>query len=290
MEVFIVQIEINITPMSLRNGVMGLPISCCRDWNAMKSVSAIFIYAGRESNITFTAKHINKETKRASAWQFTINDSVQFATLKMDGVYTYAEGELSDEKLICDLSKEGDKYILNVINKFIQPATNATTKIRELLMQGIRPISSKVSSAPVWNEPSAWIDFEEIERYNDVTDCLYMWCGKNDKDNTIYLYVGIVGDTKSNGKSKRSLAKRLKEEEKKFSIENNVSIVKFRFCSLNNAHGFSIQHLLKTVEMSQITIMTSLFSCENARHNIDALLGDVDVILLNKSTSYKYIK
>ncbi len=48
--------------------------------------------------------------------------------------------------------------------------------------------------------------------------------------------------------------------------------------------------LLKTVEMSEITIMTSLFRCENSRDNIDALLVDQDVILLNKMTSYKYVK
>ena len=27
------RVEINITPMSMKNGVMGLPIQCCRNWD-----------------------------------------------------------------------------------------------------------------------------------------------------------------------------------------------------------------------------------------------------------------
>lgn len=42
--------------------------------------------------------------------------------------------------------------------------------------------------------------------------------------------------------------------------------------------------------MSEITVMTSLFKCEDARDNIDALLDECDVVLLNKMTSYKYVK
>ena len=102
----------------------------------------------------------------------------------------------------------------------------------------------------------------------------------------------IVGDTKSAGKSKRNLYLRLREEQKgaykKYGLD--IKIEKFRFCSLNNAHGFSVPELLKTIEMSEITIMTSLFNCENARANIDALFNKYDIILLNSSTSYKYVK
>ena len=54
-------VEINITPMSLKNGVMGLPIQCCRNWDASGSVEGIFQYAGRKSSITFSPKHKNKE-------------------------------------------------------------------------------------------------------------------------------------------------------------------------------------------------------------------------------------
>ena len=54
-------VEINITPMSLKNGVMGLPIQCCRNWDASGSVDGIFQYAGRKSSITFSPKHKNKE-------------------------------------------------------------------------------------------------------------------------------------------------------------------------------------------------------------------------------------
>lgn len=55
-------VEINITPMSLKNGVMGLPIQCCRNWDASGSVEGIFQYAGRKSSITFSPKHKNKES------------------------------------------------------------------------------------------------------------------------------------------------------------------------------------------------------------------------------------
>ena len=77
---------------------------------------------------------------------------------------------------------------------------------------------------------------------------------------------------------------------KKFQEEYGVSIEHFRYCSLNNAQGYSVPELLKTVEMAEITVMTSLFKCENARDNIDALFDDYNVVLLNKMTSYKYVK
>jgi hypothetical protein len=283
------QIKINITPMALKIGVLGLPIECCRDWNAMKSYNGTFNYAHRSTNVTFTAKHIDYKTGKASAWQFTINDSVQFAELKMDGVYTYTEGVLSDENLECDIMLQNEIVTLTVIKVNKKAATNATNKIKELLNQGIRPISQKSSKAPEWNAPSSWIPMSEIDKYKDVSDCLYLWYGRRHGYNTVYLYVGIVGDTKKGGKTKRSLAQRLREENKKIKENSGLEICKFRFCSLNNAHGFSIPELLKTVEMSEITVMTSLFKCENSRDNIDALFKNYDVVLLNKRTSFKYI-
>ena len=290
---------VNITEMSLKNGVMGLPIDVCGNWNALGSISGKFIYADRECPITISPKHVDYESCLAKAWQFTINDSIQFSNLRIDGVYTYAEGRNArisknewKEKLECEMYEENNQVFLKVINVIKQPETNATKKICELLQQGIRPASEKESKAPEWNSPSAWINFSEIENYKDVTDCLYIWYGKVENLNTVYLYVGIVGDTKSAGKSKRNLYQRLSEEQKgalkKYGLD--IKIEKFRFCSLNNAHGFSVPELLKTIEMSEITIMTSLFNCENARANIDALFNEYDIILLNSSTSYKYIK
>lgn len=291
------QIKINITPMALKNGVMGLPIECCRDWDAMKSYNGTFNYANRSTNVTFTAKHIDYITGKASAWQFTINDSVQFAELKMDGVYTYAEGVLSDENLECDIIVKNEiveneiveLVELKVIKVNKKAPTNATNKIKELLNQGIRPISQKSLKAPEWNAPSGWIPMSEIDKYKDVSDCLYLWYGKGHGCNTVYLYVGIVGDTKKGGKTKRNLTQRLREENKKNKDNSNIEICKFRFCSLNNDHGFAIPELLKTVEMSEITVMTSLFKCENSRDNIDALFKNGDIVLLNKMTSFKYI-
>lgn len=108
------RVEINITPMSMKNGVMGLPIQCCRNWDASKSIDGILRYADRESSITFSPKHINKEKYTASAWQFTINDSVQFNQLRMDGIHTYVEETLSGEKLICSLCETEGMYCLTV--------------------------------------------------------------------------------------------------------------------------------------------------------------------------------
>jgi hypothetical protein len=284
------KIEINITPMSMKNGVLGLPIACCRDWDASKSVEGVLEYANRKSNITFSPKHIDFSKNIATAWQFTVNDSVQFGQLKMDGVYTYIEEKVSGEKLVCDFYEEAGNYVLKVIEVVNEPETNATKKIKEFLKQGLREESQVISKAPLWNSPSEWIEFDRINDYSEVQDCLYIWTGSRADADTVYLYVGIVGDTKSQGRSKRNLAQRLKEEQKKFMNECGVNIKQFRFCSLNNAEGYSVPELLKTVEMAEITIMTSLFRCDNARDNIDALFENHDVILLNKMTSYKYVK
>lgn len=284
------RIEINITPMSMRNGVLGLPIKCCRDWDAKESIDGRLIYAGRETDITFSPKHVNRETWKASAWQFSVNDSVQFNQLKMDGVHTYIEEDVVGEKLICDLNCENSLYTLRVVDVLKKPETKASKKVKAFLQQGLREKVHTTSSAPLWNSPSEWIDFTEINHYSEIQDCIYIWSGVKENSETIYLYVGIVGDTRSAGKSKRNLAQRLKEEKKKFYKENKVEIKRFRFCSINNARDYSVPELLKTIEMSEITIMTSLFRCENARDNIDALLSDYDVVLLNKMTSYKYVE
>lgn len=283
------KIEINITPMSMKNGVLGLPIDCCRNWSASKSVAGKLDYAGRISDITFSPKHIDREKDIASAWQFTVNDSVQFAMLKMDGVYTYAEDKVSGEKLICEMLQDDSVYMIKVVDVQKQPETNATRKIKELLKQGIRPESPVSSKAPLWNSPSEWINIDQINNFKSVTDCLYLWHGKKPGKNTVYLYVGIVGDTRNGGSSKRNLSQRILEEQKKFRKEDGIEISAFRFCSLNNAQEFPIPELLKTVEMSEITVMSSLFKCERARDNIDAIFSDMDIVLLNKMTSYKYV-
>ena len=284
------RIEINITPTSLKMGVLGLPIKCCRDWDARESVEGLLVYAGRETDITFTPKHVNHQTHTAPAWQFTVNDSVQYNQLKMDGVHTYIEERVAGEKLICDLDYENSVYTLRVVDVLKKPETKASEKVKSFLQQGLREKVHTTSSAPLWNSPSEWIDYTEIDNYSEIQDCLYIWSGIKENAKTIYLYVGIVGDTKFAGKSKRNLAQRLNEEKKKFYKEDKVEIKKFRFCSINNARGYSVPELLKTIEMSEITIMTSLFRCENARDNINALLADYDVVLLNKMTSYKYVE
>ena len=123
-------VEINITPMSLKNGVMGLPIQCCRNWDASGSVEGIFQYAGRKSSITFSPKHKNKERGTAAAWQFTVNDSIQFNQLRMDGIHTYVEEISIGEKLICSLCESGGLYFLTVENVINRPETKASKNCR----------------------------------------------------------------------------------------------------------------------------------------------------------------
>lgn len=223
-------VEINITPMSLKNGVMGLPIQCCRNWDASGSVEGIFQYAGRKSSITFSPKHKNKERGTAAAWQFTVNDSIQFNQLRMDGIHTYVEEISIGEKLICSLCESGGLYFLTVENVINRPETKATQKLKALLKQGFREETGKMSKAPVWNSPSEWISFDKISNYSEVQDCLYIWTGKKTGYNTVYLYVGIVGDTKSEGRSKRNLMQRLKEEQKKFYTECAICLRRSAYC------------------------------------------------------------
>ena len=299
------EVRINITPMSLgcgkgdSKGVLGLPIEVCRDWDSY-SIPGKFIYAGIASDITFTPKHtaLNLATMKyaAPAWQFTVNNSVQFAQLMQDGVYTYAMADTIKrgdyDQLVCDLDRAADGLVtLTVTRAEKHEATPALAKLAQLLKQGIRPEAESASGkkAPLWNAPSAWIDFGDIQQYSNVRDCIYLWTGSTGTDDTVYLYVGIVGDTRSSGQSKRTLAQRLQEEQKKFGQERGVSIRKFRYCALNNANGMDIPNLLKTIEMAEITVLSSLFFCADARDNINPLFEDQKVVLLNKSTSFKFV-
>lgn len=109
-------------------------------------------------------------------------------------------------------------------------------------------------------------------------------------DDTTYLYIGIVGATSSKGKSKRTLTMRLLEEQKDFAKRCNVDIKKFRYCSINSCNNIDVSILLKTVEMSSITILTSLFNCDNSKEHIEALFKDEKIKLLNRMTSYKYVE
>ena len=288
------EVSIKITPMSMKNGVLGFPIEFCRNWDASKSVRGKFVYAGVESEITFSPKHIiwNTNPITASAWQFTINNSLQFAQLKQDGVYTYAIEKVNDERLICDYSiDENNLVTLEVVRVKTHEKTPELSKLASLLKQGVRPETDcKQKSAPIWNAPSEWIDFSNIKQYCDIKDCIYLWYGTKDNTDTIFLYVGIVGDTRKNGESKRTLAQRLCEEQKKYRNECGVNIDKFRYCALNNPNGMDIPNMLKTIEMAEITVLSSLFFCANARDNISPIFDKQNVVLLNKSTSYKFVE
>lgn len=285
------EIKIQLGKTFMELGVLGIPNKATKGWKA-DSKSGKFIYEGIESDITITPKHINFLEDKAGAWQFTINNSVQFTKLKIAAVNTYIENTTCGEYIILDIEERNETIYLKVKDLILKESTPATLKIQELLTQGIREKVQDDSEAPKWNTPSAWTSFKDIEKYKAITDCMYMWYGKNKdtKDDTIYLYVGIVGDTKTKGKSKRNLTQRLKEEQKKYSQEYNVNIHSFRYCSLNNPENFNIPILLKTIEMSVITTMTSLFPCDNARKNISPLFENNKIKLLNSMTSYKYIE
>lgn len=288
------EVAIKITPMSMKNGVLGFPIEFCRDWDASDSVTGKFVYAGVTSDITFSPKHIIRGTNplTATAWQFTIKNSLQFAQLKQDGVYTYAVEKVNEERLICDYTRDESGLVtLEVVRVESHERTPELNKLASLLKQGVRPeMDSKPNCAPIWNAPSEWIYFSNIKQYRDIKDCIYLWYGTKDNTDTVFLYVGIVGDTRMNGESKRTLAQRLCEEQKKFSQECGVNITKFRYCSLNNANGMDIPNMLKTIEMAEITVLSSLFFCANARDNISPIFHNQNVVLLNKSTAYKFVE
>lgn len=103
--------------------------------NASSSVDGQLIYAGRVSNITFLPKHIDLKKNIAAAWQFTVNDLVQFNQLKMEGVHTYIEEKVFGEKLICDFNEIDRRYVVNVVDVQREPETKATKKIKEFLNQ-----------------------------------------------------------------------------------------------------------------------------------------------------------
>lgn len=68
-----------------------------------------------------------------------MNNSVQFAQLKLDGAHTYIEEKASGEYLNCDFIENEDGSVdIKVENLTLQPETNAIKKVKALLSQGIR--------------------------------------------------------------------------------------------------------------------------------------------------------
>lgn len=292
------QQSINITPSAVNTGLFTLPIAVCRNWDISVIHKGLFLYAGKEAVVTFAPKHINYRTMRASAWQFFVTDAMQLQQLRMDGVYTYCEDKVCREKLKCDMRYEArdgkDVFVIEVTSVEKNPGNKATEKVKALLAQGIRPEQNE-AEAPVWNAPSGWIPYQQLWRFKEVRECVYLWYASTQTQ--LMLYVGIVGDSKKGAHSTRSLYQRLREEDKKLMQEYGVGISSFRFCSLNNPSDYPVPQLLKTVEMAQITVLSSLFACERARGNIEALFDAKEqiagigkkVVLLNRMTSYKYV-
>ena len=187
-------VEINITPMSLKNGVMGLPIQCCRNWDASGSVEGIFQYAGRKSSITFSPKHKNKERGTAAAWQFTVNDSIQFNQLRMDGIHTYVEEISIGEKLICSLCESGGLYFLTVENVINRPETKAKSKngvsARVSRMENVKPNPGKTISVALTG--SVLEAFYQEEEYYSGRDIAYLTPIKDMDMWTMIQYCTII--------------------------------------------------------------------------------------------------
>lgn len=143
---------VNITKMSLENGVMGLPVDVCRNWNALTRIPGKLIYAGRECPIIFSPKHKRKHSDdvyvSAGAWQFTINDSIQFSKLRIDGVYTYAEGEKARIEKVGN--KESERIHTMVLSLLLLPFSLSlrTDTNRHRQKQSLQ---RSVSAIPVWN-------------------------------------------------------------------------------------------------------------------------------------------
>jgi len=285
---------INITPMSMRNGVLGLSTKLdeIKNWNASESISGKFEYAGCVSGVTATPKHIEyqltndgKLETRAKAWQFTVNDPRQFEQLCLDGVNTGIEGKVCGEKLVCDIKfNNSESFYIKVLQIEKIPDNKASVAIRKMLKQQL--IHKYVTDEKIiWGVPSEWKSINLIDEVNDIRFALYMLQGEN--NNECYLYIGIVGDTKAKtGIPKRTLPQRLKEHVENFE-KQGIRVIKYRYDVLKSwPQNMNPAEILKTAEMRAITAITSIIPCENAQKQIQPILRDANLVLINRNTSY----
>lgn len=117
----------------------GITCGCVQELECINEHSGKINICRQRMPYYLSPKHKRKPSDdvygSAGAWQFTINDSIQFSKLRIDGVYTYAEGEKAriskrewSEKLECEIYEEENQIFLEVINVIKKPKTNATKK------------------------------------------------------------------------------------------------------------------------------------------------------------------
>jgi len=293
--------SINITPMSMKNGVLGIPIAVCRVWEALYSIGGTFIYAGVSAQITATPKHIDTKYRplRAKAWQFTVNNNKQYAQLREDGVNTYIDNKRIGEMLKCTVECcciNGERQITIVVTDVVKkPDGRGSELIRDLIQQqkiSFRETKSENKSGISWHDSTGWIDIGRIDKYSNIHQCIYMWWGCSIKNaEKRYLYVGIVGNIgvrkkQEKGISKRVLSQRIKEEIKSFREERGIEIKQFRYVALKDSDYPDTAQLLKTVEMQVITAITAIIPCEGAQNQISPLLTGCEIELVNQVTKY----
>lgn len=75
----------------------GITCGCVQELECINEHSGKINICRQRMPYYLSPKHKRKPSDdvygSAGAWQFTINDSIQFSKLRIDGVYTYAEGE-----------------------------------------------------------------------------------------------------------------------------------------------------------------------------------------------------
>ena len=122
-QTFIYNVPINITPLSLRSGLMTIPNAACRDWNALVPRKATLTYAGVKADITLSPRKDSFDAIYARAWQFAIRHPKQLQQLHIDGWRTEFEWKRSrkylspKECLLCTIIVEltSDGLMVDII-------------------------------------------------------------------------------------------------------------------------------------------------------------------------------
>lgn len=293
-----IRTEINITPMSMKNGVLGIStkLGPVKNWSASSSIKGSFIYAKCKDSVCATPKtklwrYEDGEIKEINpAWQFTVNNPIQFRQLCLDGVNTQVAEKVIGEKLICDIDffqvNGVESFEIRVIEVQKETSNGQSKKLKGLIKQQLYS-KKKMKGGIQWTPPSEWIDINEASKYTQIHRALYMWEAVSVSSNLRYLYIGIVGDEKNKyGVSKRSLAERLKEHKENYK-QKGIRLTRFRFDALIGfPNNIDPAEILKTAEMREITALTAIIPCKNAQKQIGPLLPACGLVLLNKSTAY----
>jgi len=276
--------NINITPMSMKNGVLSIStkLKPVKNWDATSSIQGTLTYANQTDYVRATPKIKEWESKNGSiqavnpAWQFTVNNPIQFEQLRIDGANTEIAGKVIGEKLVCDIDffhvNGKQSFAIRIIKVELEAPNVLSKKLQSLIKQHVYT-KKKVKGGIHWGTPTKWIDIVEVDNYNNVNHAVYMWEANCINSSLKYLYVGIVGDSKKGtGLSKRTLAQRIQEHNEKYKQEG-INITRFRFDALLSwPPNADPAEILKTSEMRQITTLTAIIPCRDAQKQIRPLL------------------